>query len=477
MTKEKKDLITLAVGKVLQVLIALVSIKILTEVLSTQEVGNYYLLLTVLTLFNFTFLNPLGQYYGRHLISWEKSNNLLNATIVLMALRILAIISALFFAYGVFIYFEYSKYYTLSEFLLFIFISLVAGTFLVLLSAVNTLGDRIKFIGYLISCLFIGLVLSLIMVYFLDRSAISWLYGIAIAQLVFLVPVYRYLVQNNEFSLAKIKATFNKKYIKNVSYFMIPITITLFLQWGQNISYRFIIEAKYSIEILAFIVVGFSVSGAIFSAVEGLATQYFNPIYLKQITNASKEERANAWNELANYIIPIYVLLALFVVALAPYLVQILVAEKFYDAYIYVMFGAIIEFFRVITNIVYMVSQSEIKTNTTMLPFAVGFLISIITLYLVDFSQTLWSIPIVLIVAYSTIFLMLFFNMKKLLPIHINFVSIGKALMLSVPFTWVYLLDKAYSLVMILSIIVVSGIYFVMGVYVLRPKEKKERLV
>jgi O-antigen/teichoic acid export membrane protein len=63
LTKSKKDLIILSLGKALQVIIALVSIRILTELLSEQEVGNYYLLLTVLTLFNFAFLNPLGQYY------------------------------------------------------------------------------------------------------------------------------------------------------------------------------------------------------------------------------------------------------------------------------------------------------------------------------------------------------------------------------------------------------------------------------
>ena len=472
MTKEKKDIITLVVGKVLQIIIALASIKILTEMLSTQEVGNYYMLLTILTLFNFTFLNPLGQYYGRHLISWEKSNNLLNATMVLIVMRVLAIILALFFAYGVFIYFEYSKYYDLVEFLLFIFIALFAGTFLVLLSAVNTLGDRIKFIKYLVSSAFLALVLSLIMVFFLDRSAIFWLYGIAIAQLIFLLPLYIYLVKNNKFSLHKIKRSVSKEYIKKVSYFIVPITITLFLQWGQNVSYRFIIEAKYSIEILAFMAVGFSVSGAIFSAVESLVTQYFNPLYLRNITNASKGKRTLIWNELASHIIPIYILLTGFVVALSSYLVQVLVAEKFHDAYIYTMLGAFMEFFRATTNLVYLVSQSEVKTNTTMMPYAVGFLFTIIVLYTIDFSNNLWSIPLVLITAYIIIFMILFFSMKKLLPIKICFLSIVKALILSIPFGIIYFLDKNYTISITIGIIIITGVYLLVSLYLLRPKER-----
>ncbi len=99
----------------------LVSIKILTTLLSQEEVGNYYLLITILTLFNFAFLNPLGQYYGRYLIHWEHNKNLLNATNVLLFLRVSAIVFSLFVAFGVYEILGYDKYYNLTDFLLFIF--------------------------------------------------------------------------------------------------------------------------------------------------------------------------------------------------------------------------------------------------------------------------------------------------------------------------------------------------------------------
>ena len=103
-------------------------------------------------------------------------------------------------------------------------------------------------------------------------------------------------------------------------------------------------------------------SGIIFSSVESLASQYFSPIYLRQITNTTKKQRTKAWNELANYMLPIYIFLTVFVITMSPYLVYILVAEKFHEVYIYTMFGAMIELFRVSTNIVYKISQSEINT-------------------------------------------------------------------------------------------------------------------
>lgn len=471
LTKKKKDIIILAIGKSLQVIIALISIKILTEVLSTKEVGNYYLLLTLLTLFNFAFLNPLGQYYGRHIIHWEHTKNLLNATNTLILLRFIAVVVAIFVAFRVYSFFEYDKYYSTSEFLLFIFISLIAGTHGVLLNAVNTLGDRIKFIKYVVSTLVIGLALSLIFVNYVEKSGMNWLYGMAISQLLFSTGLYKYIIKDNHLSINKIKSVLNRDYIKKIAIFIIPVTITLFLQWGQNTSYRFIIEAKYSIEALAYISVGLAISTAIFSAAESLATQFYNPIYLREITNTSKENRTKAWNELADYMIPIYILLTIFIISLSPYLTKLLVSQKFYEAYIYVMFGAMIEFFRVITNLVYMVSQSEIKTNTTVLPYTVGFILTIGSLYLFDLSEKLWMIPLLLSITYGVIFFMLFISMKKLLEIEINIFTLLKTLILSSPLLIAFLIDNDRILAETLLMIVIAGIYFFFITYLITQKQ------
>ncbi|QOP41463.1 hypothetical protein [Sulfurimonas marina] len=442
----------------------------MTTLLSEEEVGNYYLLLTILTLFNFAFLNPLGQYYGRHLIAWEHSKNLLNATNVLLFLRVSAIVFSLFIAFGVYQIFGYGKYYNLSTFLLFIFIALVAGTHGVLIGAVNSLGDRVKFTINMVSTLVLGLVLSLIIVNFIDKSGMGWLYGLAIAQFIFSIGLYKFVVKNNSFSLQRVKYAFQKKYIKKIAIFIIPVTLTLFLQWGQNQSYRFIIEAKYSLEVLAFIAVGLAVSGAIFSAVESLATQFYNPIYLRQITHATKENRSKAWNELVSYMIPIYIILAVFVILLSPYLTNLLVAEKFYEAYIYAMFGAIIEFFRVMTNLVYMVSQSEVKTNTTILPYSIGFIFTIGSLYFFDMSEKLWMIPFFIAIANGVIFLLLYRNMKKLLDIKIDFTNIIKSLILASPLLLNIFIQNSHTFLQNILMMTTSGVYFLFLIYLVAQK-------
>ena len=295
----------------------------------------------------------------------------------------------------------------------------------------------------------------------------SWLYGLALAQIIFSIGLYKYIIKNNYFSFNKVKLAFKKEYIKKIAIFIIPVTITLFLQWGQNQSYRFIIEAKYSLEVLAFVSVGLTVSGTIFGAVESLATQFYTPIYLRQITDASKVDRAKAWNNLVSYMIPIYLLLAVYVIALSPYLTSLLVAQKFYEAYIYTMFGAIIEFFRVITNLVYMVSQSEVKTSTTIVPYGIGLVFTIILLYFFDMSEKFWMIPLFLAIANGIIFMILFKNMKKLLEIKIDIINLVTSFILALPLFLFLFINNDKTIVQTMLLIAVSGIYFLLLVYLI----------
>ncbi len=60
--------------------------------------------------------------------------------------------------------------------------------------------------------------------------------------------------------------------------------------------------------------------------------------------------------------------------------------------------------------------------------------------------------------------------MKKLLPISIGFSSIIKALVLSIPFGLVYLLDVNYSNIITISIIGLFGFYFLFSLYLLKKR-------
>jgi O-antigen/teichoic acid export membrane protein len=277
--------------------------------------------------------------------------------------------------------------------------------------------------------------------------------------------LYRIVIKGNKYSKTRVKSILNKVYFKKIAIFIVPITIALLLQWGQGTSYRFIIEDQYSIEILAYIATGLAIATAIFSAVENLSMQYFFPIYLNKITNSTKEKRTDAWNELSSYMIIIYVLLAAFIIALAPFLATILVAEQFYESYIFAMIGAMIELCRVLSNLVYKVSQSELKTMKIVMPYLIGFSVLVILLYSIDAKNQLWIIPAVLFFTYFLILVLLFISMSKLLPITVNYKIVSKAILMTPPFFMVYLLDIDISLMSSLAVVLIFGIYFLIAVW------------
>lgn len=442
------------------------TLRLITEMLSEEQVGVYYIFVTVVSLLAFGFFNPLGQFYGRHLIHWQQTASLKTATNAMLILRCAAMPFALLLAVIIFYAMDYQQYLSLAGFTILIFISLLALTHGVLLNAINVLVSRITFAVYSVLTLITGLILSIIFIR-LYQTAIAWIYGLALAQIIFSFILYKLIVFNQKFSLVKIQRALNKDYIKRFILFIFPVTITLFLQWGQSTSFRFIVEDLYSVKVLAFVSVGMALSGAIFSALESLAAQFYMPLYLKKITNATQQTRTLAWNELASTMLPIYIAVAVYVIAFAPYLTKLLVAGKFQDAYIYTMIGAFIELFRVTTNLVYLVSQSEVKTKGTITPYLVGFLIMIASLYSIDVSEPLWKIPALLAFSYLATLIIMVYNMIKLLPIEIDVSIAVKMLMLASPLLLVNLSAIELSIFNAFFVLGAGGIYLLLIQYFL----------
>ena len=178
-----RDLSIIIFGRVLQVIISLVAIRILTNFFSPEEIGNYYIVLALLAFFNLVLLNPPGMYFGRHLLQWQRSKNLLNALMVfILWMVVVAVVSvpiSIFLYYGL----GYSTKFNLELFLIYIFIAILISTIhRNVLYGINTLGYRKQFVIYLISTLLVGLICSVSIVYFYHKFALGWLIGVVLSE-------------------------------------------------------------------------------------------------------------------------------------------------------------------------------------------------------------------------------------------------------------------------------------------------------
>jgi hypothetical protein len=469
MPKQKnKGLLVLVAGKALQIIIMLISIRLLTTFLDKEELGQNYLLLTIVTLLNFTFWGPISQYFSRNIITWHQSEKLIIAIKSMIYIRIFTALLSVLVAFALFKFNNYERYYTEFEFLSFIFISAFGSILLLFLSTINMLGDQVSFTKLQVFSSVFSLFLSVMIVSFIDESGIGWLSGIALAQLLLAWPVYRLIAKHTGLSINKFREFFESIDLKKLYYFILPITLTLFLQWGQNFSYRFIVEANYSIELLGIMGVGFAVSTAIFSAVDNISTQYFNPIYFKGITGASNTTRANEWNKYAIRMLAIYISTLLFIASTAPFLLKLLVDEKFHNVYYFVMAGALVEFCRVSCNVIYMISQSELNTKKTVIPYLTGFAFLLVMLLNFDFSDMTIMIPIIMSCSYIIIITFLYQRMRKILNVTIDFLYLFRNLLASLPLISFMFIPNAIgsSILFSLCIVAVAGMYWVFILYV-----------
>ncbi len=109
--------------------------------------------------------------------------------------------------------------------------------------------------------------------------------------------------------------------------------------------------------------VGYGIAASITAAFESVFDQYYFPIFYKEISTADLEGRRVSWNRFAAYLFPGTLLMAAFIIACAPYLVKLLVAQQFHEAQRFILWGGLAELARVLARGFSMMAHAEMKTT------------------------------------------------------------------------------------------------------------------
>ena len=189
--KINKDAIAYLTNVSIKVIISLLSIRLLTTLLSKDEVGSYYLILSIIGFINLVILNPIGMYYNRTILEYKNKGKLFeSAFFVFLSFVFVGFISIpfLFFVYNSL---ELNKYLSLEVFIIYIFLAIIVSTSIRnILAAFNSLGKRNLFSYVNIFSSISGLFFSIFFIYIFKKTSISWLYGIISSELIFLVIIY-----------------------------------------------------------------------------------------------------------------------------------------------------------------------------------------------------------------------------------------------------------------------------------------------
>jgi len=471
-----KDFLVIFIGKLIQVAIVIATIKISTMLLSPKEMGNIYLFLTVQTFFVLTFISPIGQYINRKTHTWEIEKSILDNLSILVIYTLFISLFSVFFGYIIYSNFNICNSFEIYTFLIllfsFIFIITLNQTYIPML---NMLHYRIDFTVLTILTSFFILIFGYLAIYIYAPKAEYWLYGILLSNMVFTVYGYILIKKRTTNSFSGFKILFQKlKYYdyKTLLLVVIPICIATLFMWLQNSGYRILIEQNIGLEFLGFLGVGLAVSGQIASVFESILTQYLSPIYYQRISIQDDiQHRTESFNWLINIKLPMYFLLAMFITFFAEYIVVLLVDEKYKEVYVYTIFGIWIEFFRMMTNVLYSVSLSELKTRKIMFPYLVGSLVTIVLVYMssLDSDYELY-LPIALVIGGFITMVVMYFSMQKLIDFKIDFRLIFISFLISLPYFATYFFNFETNFVSNLLVVGCFGLYFLGTLYFIYKK-------
>lgn len=371
MTKNREFVIVIS-SRLLAIFVSLLSMKVISTVLEVDEVGVYYLVNTFFTLLCFSFFNPFGSYFNRMTYKDKIEGNIKKSVKSMLFFRVFMTLAMIPFIVLFFYYFENDFSFNAVEFSLIILLLIFSSLVLVYLESINILGGRVFYSISNSLMLMFGLFLSSSLLFFFDATAIYWFVGVAFSQLLFLFFIYRKLLKYNPTLRCGNTQSFSWKNRRSIIGFSAPISLVILTQWFQSSSYRLYFAEVYTLDVVASISVGMAVASASFVAIESICYQYLSPQYFRCIDSSSSRFRSNVWNDYAKLVLPIYVITFVFIFSCSKELLLILTDNKFVSAIPFVMMGAVIELFRVSSNLLLLVCQSEMDTKFAVKPYVSG---------------------------------------------------------------------------------------------------------
>lgn len=406
-----KTTLIIILGRAIQVVISFLSLKIITNFLSKENVAYYFLFLSVMNYFGLALISPIGQYFNRKVHLWTEKNVLFERLFLHAAYVLLVSIISVPLMWAAVSYFGVLNGLDITQVCIAIGLAVFFNTMITtIVPTFNMLNYRVTFVIYSNLWLFLSLIFSIYIIKFFGESVLNWFYGQVLAQaIVFLIATY-YLkkITKSTFKIKTIFSAIDRKSINSLSKFCIPLMISTLLMWVSTDSFRFVLERSYSLEYVGLFSVGFAISQRLSFALESIVQQVLYPTFYEKINSLKFSDRNNAWLEIAHVTVPLYAVLMVCTAISAPLLIRIFSGPGYGEASFFVITGAVFHFFRKITNLLALSAHSEMKTNILIGPYFMGAVASSVGVYYLSNNDFYRPALIVVMGSMGAFFLMIY---------------------------------------------------------------------
>lgn len=424
----KRDFLVISIGRLATTLIALASIRAVTSFLPPEKYGELAILITVQMLCGLFLVNPVGQHINLHTHAWWDDGTLIRRLKSYSGYIIAASTLGSIVALGV-----TPSVSTISAISTMgvVFVMVAAGTWnATLIPMLNMLGFRASSVGWSVASSITGLIASILFVT-LWSSAIAWFAGQALGMLVGAVGARYYFksrIPSSIYSQSRLPLLDKQTILA----YCLPLALAAGLMWVQVSGYRFAIEHYWGLAQLGFFAVGLQLAGQIWALAESLAIQFLYPFFFRRVSEHSNNTEVQlAVSDLLNTLVPVYLLLAGLTILAAPYLLKILVAPEYSNAWQFMAVGAVVELCRALGNVLSNAAHIKRKTTSLAVPYATG--ATVILLLIVsagEFNADISYAGIALISGAVTMLTAMSINMYKQVKFKLDSLRCSSALIL-----------------------------------------------
>ncbi len=437
-----KNTAIVSIGKICTQLITFLLLPVYTAVLSNEEYGVVDLLNTLTSLLLPIVTLQIEQGIFRYLIDCRENNEkqikLITTIIRFMIIQSIVCI-VIFLCVSPFIHNEY-KYFLMANLLMGIFSSL-------LLQICRGLGDNATYaIGSFITGAF-TVVLNVIFIVAFRWGAYGMLGATAISN--FICAVYIFL-KRKIYKYIKPKQ-FDKKILKEIIKYSVPLIPNMISWWIVSASDRTIISA----------VIGIAQNG-IYSAANkfsGVFTTLYSVFNLTWTESASininSEDRDEFFSKILDFVIRFFGCLCLGTIAVMPFAFNILINEKFAEAYYQIPILILGSVFNILVSFVGSIYVAKKLTKEIAKTSIIAAVINIFVNIVLIKSIGLYAASISTVIAYALMFIYRWIDVKKYVKFNVNkILMFALTIMYGITIFTYYLKNTTISVVVFVIVVV-----------------------
>lgn len=363
-------------GRIAQAIVAFAALRIITTLLTPDEMGRWAILMATISFFVLGFVNPVGMFINRRLHTWIENGTIRKymqyyagylILLAMMASIALAILGG---------FHEVIPGMPIAWVITLVGISIVFSTLnQTFIPSLNLIGHRGWFVILTLATLLLGLLASVIFVTQLSAKAESWQFGQLVGQVIVAGvawSIFFSMIKRTNATATTSSYLITRQKMTTIFAFSWPLSIAVLLTWVQTQSYRFMVQESIGLEELGMFAVGYGISASLIGIFESIVSTYFLPGFYKQTSSNNRQQQLAAWQDYAEAMLPALILTVAVIVSMAQELTDVLLDAKFHAASQYIIWGALAEMMRVFIATYALVAHAHMNTRALVIPNLIG---------------------------------------------------------------------------------------------------------